>query len=283
MIDLFAIATENATAIAEAFAALCADLPPEGLAPLVRYAERVQETGRISINMKQDHLNGFLTSRQHQNTYERAEQTAAETGRPREEILRESLKAFYELRVTFDHSFQDGERFRYGALNIGGMGAITYGEYCVVLQGQVSSGRSQVAYVRADSLKTYMLGPILNETDIRKDATPHAHRHHLATLKHASDVPGCPEDGWPHLLCSSSDCVETIFTGAVSPTDTEVVRMPRPDYDDRMRRALDGSLGTAAEHEKRLLGIFKNVQKELRSNRIPLELVDHVPTTRLGA
>src|SRR3954452_25419650 len=99
MIDLFAIASGNVTAVAAAFESVCVGLSPEDLTPLVRYAERVQENGRISINMRQDVLNSFLVFREHRNMYEWADGKAAESERPREEILREKLDVYYEPRV----------------------------------------------------------------------------------------------------------------------------------------------------------------------------------------
>jgi hypothetical protein len=283
MIDLFAIAKENATALADAFAALCADLPPEDHASLVRYAERVQEKGRISINMKQDVLNSFLTFREHRNIYEWADKKAAESGRPREDILREKLDVYYKPRIAFDRSFQDGEQFRYGALQIGGLGASSYGEYCVALHESIASG-AQVAYVRSDSLKTYMLpGPALDEISIRHDATPHAHRHHLAALKHAGEVPSCPEDEWPDLLCSSKDCVEAIFTGRLSPAEIEVVRMPREDFDFRYHHAFQFFRGKLDKADRILVADFSIAYEQLKNHRIDLEPTGDAATTGVGA
>jgi hypothetical protein len=279
MIDLFAIASENATAVAEAFDAVCVGLAPEDLTRLVRYADRVQEEGRISINMRQDVLNSFLIFREHRNMYEWAGGKAAESGRPREEILHEKLDVYYEPRITFDRSFEDGERFRYGALQIGGLGASSYGEFCVVLQESVSSGREQVAYLRSDSLKTYMLpGPALDEISLRRDASPHAHRHHLAAIKHAEEVPGCPEDDWPELLCSPSDCVEAIFTGAVNPADVEVVRMPRKDHDFRYRHAFQFFRGKLDKADHILVADFAIAHEQLKNFRIDLEPIEDAAT-----
>jgi hypothetical protein len=281
--NLFAIALANADALAQALEDLLASLPANEAMRLSRFSERIQRDGRISINMRQSVLISFLGFLEHQNIYEWADESARESSLPRDTILREKLGRFYRRRTTFDGAFEDGERFRYGALNIGGAGAPQYGEFCVVLAHRFSSDRSEVAYLRSDSLKTYLRrGPALDEAALRRDAAPHSHRHSLAAVKHARELGGS-EDSWPLLICSASDFVEAVFAGPLAAQDAEVVRMPQRDHDFRFHYAFEEFRGRLSKADKILCADFRTARRWMHERGISLEVVPDVSAAGLGA
>ena len=135
--------------------------------------------------------------------------------------------------MAFDAHFEDGERFRYGALVIGGSGLTRYGEFCAVFEDGVSSDHPKVAYLGGDSLETYVSeDEHIKEDDVRGDCAPHSHRQHLAALKHDEEILARGQDEWPALLCSNADneYVEAVFTAEVTPEHLEAVRLPETAY-----------------------------------------------------
>jgi hypothetical protein len=283
-INLFAIAVANADTLAQSLQDLLTSVPADEAVRLSEFSERIQHDGRISINMRQSVLISFLTFSEHQNVYEWADERSRVGGVPREQILREKLGRYYPRRTAFDSSFEDGERFRYGALNIGGAGAPKYGEFCAVLHHRVSAERSEVAYLRSDSLKTYMKrGPVLDEEALRGDAAPHSHRHCLATMKHAGELGGHPEDRWPSMVCSATDFIETVFMGPLAASDVEVIRMPQRDHDFRFHNAFEAFRGRLGKAEKILCADFVIARRLIRQHGISLEVVPDVSVAGLGA
>src|ERR1039457_6438813 len=134
MLNLFDIAGDNATALDDRFSALTSSASPGLKSSLQKFIELVLRHGLVTINMRPMSLMSFLVLGSHQNMYEWACSRADESGRFSEDILLERLGVFYASRTTFDRSFVNGEAFRYGALNAGGLGTFDYGEYCVVLR-----------------------------------------------------------------------------------------------------------------------------------------------------
>ena len=271
-LNLFVIAAGNTEALEVALQERLTDASSKDADILARYTERVRHTGRISINMVPEVLRGFLDAREHRNIYERASAKAKDSRTAREEILRKELDTYYERRIAFEGSFEDGERFRYGALNIGGLGASTFGLFCVVCKDHVSSTLPEVAYLRADSLETYLLpGPVVDEAKIRRDASPHSHRQCLAALKHADEVPRLDELQWPALLCSGVDYVEAIFTAQLTPEDVQVIRMSRTEHNRLLSdHVIEASRAMPSGDQLRLGGALKQILEDLKQNQIRL-------------
>lgn len=153
---------------------------------LDRFVAAVQSEGRLAINMRSMVLLRFLAFEGgYLNVYEWAEDLERRSGQPREELLRLRLRDYYERRMAFDRFLGNGERLRYGALNMGGMGAIYFGAYCLVFRETFAAGLAELAYLWADTLETYLLpGCVVDEEGLQRDACPHSHRHFLAALKH---------------------------------------------------------------------------------------------------
>jgi hypothetical protein len=273
-LNLFVIAAENVAVLNQDMGALLSKVSAAHRDSLVLYSERVRRDGRISVNMHQRVLSSFLSLQRHLNMHEWVASVSPFTSIPREEIFRQRLGEFYEPRIAFDSCFEDGQSFRYGALNIGGLGAWFYGEYCILLREEVS-GRD-VTYLRSDSLKAYVLpGLRIDESAIRRDAAPHAHRHCLAVLKHAKEVPLIAEDQWAGMLCSNNELIEAIFTVELTLDQVESIRMPRPDFEARYRLAFESFRDkTLSEQDRFIVTEFRTTLIRLKESKIPLEVVE---------
>ena len=184
MLNLFEIARKNAAELDDRFSALSSTASPGFGSSLQKFSDLVQHHGRVTINMRPMSFLSFLVNGCHQNMYEWAQSRAAESGRPVEEIIQERLGDFYGKRTSFDRSFLNGEAFRYGALNIGGAGVSVYGDYCLVIKNQLCEATHASAYLRSDSLKTYLRADgTLND---RWFITKRRHTHTVTYLPYSS-------------------------------------------------------------------------------------------------
>ncbi|MBI3681626.1 MAG: hypothetical protein HY235_14685 [Acidobacteria bacterium] len=155
MPDLFRMAVENATALDLGYGAVCRRADPTRLGLIERFADRVNRDGAVSLNMRVLAAISFLTLEEHQNIYDWAAFRLTMSTQSEEEILRAGLRGYYERRMVFDGYFDQARLFHYGALTIGGPGATTYGDYCLVFRNQFFEGRREVAYLRMDTLRGY--------------------------------------------------------------------------------------------------------------------------------
>ncbi len=209
----------------------------------------------------------------HQNIYEWAEGRAARSTKTAQEIIRERLGTYYERRMAFDGFFARGTELRYGALNVGGAGASRYGSYCSVVK-DIGAPRFQLAYLRADSLSTYMLhGPTVDSAAVERDAAPHEARHHLAAVKHVADVVSRPDAAWPAILCNNDDYVEAIFVGELAADDIECVRMTKADHEALYDLAFEDFRTKLGKADHLEIDTFVVILDELTKRGIRLEVV----------
>ncbi len=272
--DLFAVAEENANIFATRFEELKRISPDVNI--LIQFAQSVQLEGRISINMRQQVIDEFFSVNRYWNVHEWAADQAQRSSQPAEEILRGRLGSKYDHRVAFDRHFLQGDQFSYGALNIGGAGVACYGEFCVILKAGTFSKHREVAYVKADSLDTFLLqsGPslIVDEPAVRRDTAPHSHRQCLAAIKHKGEVESNPKTQWADMLCSPLDYIEAIFVKAISIDCVEEVRITKKDQEAIFDAVYDLLMGkTTDESEKFRVEKFAQVQKQLQDCKIPMK------------
>jgi len=163
--------------------------------------------------------------------YEWAEEQALLCSRPVEEILREKLGRFFNRRINFDRTFEDGRRFRYGVLNIGGVGADHYGIFCAVLNSDFVGPDTLIAYLMRDSLTTYMPTEAkINITTLRQEVATHSHRHYLAALKHAGELATSNRSDWARMVCCDDRYSEAIFVKDVDLPSIAAVRVKEAEY-----------------------------------------------------
>lgn len=272
--DIFDLASDNAPSLAERFEDVKAKASADEADTLDRFAERVMQDGRVSMNMRPWTLSSLLSTGKHQNMYQWAEEQAGFSGRPLDEILREKLGPYYERRIAFDSAFDDGRLFRYGALNIGGAGATKYGKFCAVLASDFAAGGEDVAYLKFDSLNTYVRAKAeVDEAAISGDVASHASRDKLTALKHVHEIPTVDEHDWPGLVCSDSDYVEAIFLEEVTPQDAEEVRVPEQDYRRLRRLAFDDFAQKRRDGTRALVQDFNDILRADRDGVIRLKRI----------
>ena len=273
--DLFALAVANGPKLEQQFAGLRSKLPTPEVEVLARFASYTESEGRVSINLRQTVLIEFLTFGRHLNIHGWAKERARLSGRSAEVLLRERLGAFYERRVAFDNSFDRGHEFHYGTLSTGGLGAKQYGEYSTVFADGGLVERCQVAYLRCDSLQTYVTPELqVDLLTLGGDVASQENRHLLAALKMGRRVCTCPEERWHSMLCSGADYVEAIFVGDATPADLERVRMSRIDYEGFWHFAFESVRNKLSDAERSLVEGFVLLLSLLRQKNIPLEAVD---------
>jgi hypothetical protein len=224
--DLFAIAHNNTGDLERQYDFLFSRLSTSDQEAMSDFTDDVRLNGRISINMKPGSLLGFLAGGKHMNIYERAESDASAAGITQDEALKRLLAAFYAKRMAFDALFDYSKLFRYGALNIGGLGAAHFGKFSVVLNVSAPGASASVAYLKQDSLKYYMDGHnCLKDKELRMDISSHSHGKMLAALKHSTNISASTRAGWPDMMFSGGDFMEAIFIRNVTPGDIEEVRL----------------------------------------------------------
>ena len=230
--NIFALAGDNSSSLQARFESAKAEKSLEELATIERFAERVLGTSQVSINMYPWVLAGIIVKGEYKNIYEWAEEQSSLSGRSMDEILREKLGSFCDRRLAFDGSFEHGRSFRYGALNMGGVCGFGDRPFCIVLRQDFPERADAVAYLRSDSLKTYVdAAGRIDEQTLAEGLASHSSRHYLTTLKHIGQIPVTHETEWHLLVCSDKDYVEAIFTGTVTTDEFDEVRVPDAEFD----------------------------------------------------
>jgi hypothetical protein len=271
--DLFDIALRNAMRLDERLARWMATMPSPAKDSLVAFVDVVRCGGRVAVNMRPWNVVDLIENNRHLNMYEAAEEAATLAGKQPDEILRNRLGDWYARRVAFDDCFLDGRCFRYGALNIGGLGATDYGTFCIVMQrGFPSDGR--VAYLKTDSLCGYTdAGGTVDVASLEVDVAPQTDCHVLAALKHAPDIESLEEGKWPSLLCSNDEYVEVIFVARIRCDVVEEVRVSRKELSIAEDLCFDAHRRKLRNEEKALASIYLNILRARRDGRIQLREV----------
>jgi len=272
MANLFQLSELNTARLEDAFGEV---VESSGAAKdkVERFAERVRQDGRVSINMRTYVLASFVVNGRHLNVYEWAEHQARLSDTDKDRILQEKLGKWYAKRVAFDSFFEGGQGFRYGALNIGGLGVGKFGRFCSVL-GESFGSSGPMAYLRGDSLKDYVSDyGAVDAQAIERDVAPHSHRAELATVKHGADAASTTEDEWPRLLCSDPDFVEAIFLDAAGPSEVDRVRVSQSDYDELYWLAFRSYDLGLSEGERALGADFVAIRQAEANERIRIEVL----------
>ena len=230
-LNLFEVAEANCDSLQRRFGAAKAERAGSESQSLQCFADRVARDGRVAVNVRPHTLANLLKGERLLNTYELVERQAICAAKPVLDLLKERLGKYYTQRIAFDSTFEDGERFRYGALNIGGPGAVDFGLFCCVLGSGFPASDSRLAYLMHDSLSEYVSPDgIVDVQSIGAQVASQASCHYLATIKHAGVIPITPEGNWDHLLCSSEDYVEAIFVQDVTLQKIAEVRVSANEY-----------------------------------------------------
>ena len=243
------------------------------------FVKLVKNKWSISINMRHWALNNFLIAGKYKNVYELKKEQGEGLRKVRkleisvEQAVEKDLKGYYKGRETFDCAFEDGEKFKYGALNIGGLGLKKYGEYCVIIKRKQSEEFSSLAFIKKDSLN-YVDGHHVNIEQLCQDIANKECVHPLVTLKHENDIVGIPADEWTSMICCDESYIEAITKDEIKNSHIESVRMSKEDYLLYYDYLFKDYISEISKMEKyqlyMLLGIFKLLDKQ----GIKLEVID---------
>lgn len=199
---------------------------------LVEFADVVAKKGRIGVNMRPMVLLDFLVTDRWLNIHQWAKKVSTRGGKPIRDLLREKLRDYFDRRMAFDGHFESGLEFRYGALNIGGLGAHRFGEYCAIFRQEALAGCG-FGYLKGDSLNHYMaVGPRVDEDRLQVECATEGQKHILLTIKHSSEAGTKPSHQWPDMVCNPDCYAEAIIVkGDLKAGHLSCIRIGKLDFD----------------------------------------------------
>ena len=274
MLDLFAIAKGNINSLEQTFAKITGEASASDAALIREFATWVEAQSLISINVKLYVVGELLSGRAHLNTYESAQELSSITGIDGEDLLRQILRGYYEKRTTFDRSFSNGEKFRYGALYLGGAGLTEYAPYCLVLSRAFQDSLAEIACLPGDSLWIcFSDTESFDEDSVRRLAAPYSHRHLLVAIERAKEIPPLERGRWLILVAGANRYFEVVFVGEVSLKTVEFVSVLKSDY-DRMLTLLFDSFGKKLDEAGRANAQdFRVLIRGVKEGKLRLEVV----------
>ncbi|WP_130470706.1 hypothetical protein [Candidatus Magnetaquicoccus inordinatus] len=266
-IDLFAMAAKNSIHLEKEYQKLHS---PETNGAVDRFCTMVMQTSHISINFKPTACAQFLASGRHLNIHELVELSSEHADLTHEEKIFKALPDSAEERLGFDNSFEKGEQIRYGALNMGGGGALYFDNICVVLKQSFPENKDEVAYCERDSFG-YVNRSMVNLTGLSKALAAESHKGKLATIKHCKELALHPEESWPNILCSRNSYVEALFWQAPTVESIACVRIANQnDYEELVVKAATVKLD---KNEAQNLARYHEIVELLAKHNITLDKV----------
>ncbi|RCV63135.1 hypothetical protein C5S53_15430 [Methanophagales archaeon] len=244
------------------------------------FIDFMRDKPTISINIRQGVLISFLIQGVYKNRYEVTTERIEELNGKRkigishETAMDLQLKPHKKERKIFNSTFECAEKFKYGALNIGGLGPEKFGEYCVIIKRKQSNEYSLLAFIKEDSLK-YVEE---NSVDVERLSRDIANREcvpALVALKHENEIGGIPFDELASMICSNEGYIEAITKGEIKNVHIECVRMRQSvsnRFENDLYKALISELSDA--EERYWLEAFINMRDLLHNLGIRVEVID---------
>ena len=249
--------------------------------PIGKFAGFVKDRWTISINMKPSDLLKFLSSGRYKNEREVAigdvemMKKLGGTDVSVEQLRKKRLrpKGYHEPRTEFTRVFEDGERFKYGALNIGGLGPTKYGSYCVVIKRERSEEFSVLAFIKEDSLNNYVDGGHVDIERLKPDVANRECVPILAVIKHGNDIEGLSANECASMICCDEHYIEAITTDDILNKHINSVRMSKKENSLVGKQFFDVMYRGSSDIEKRhRIDDFINI-RNLLTDRIELEVL----------
>lgn len=261
-LNLFQIARENAKGLEKQLADAISRCDNNAQVTINEFTKWLFDKASVSINLPPYILAHFIQNGTYYNIYEWSREQEDLSGRPREACLREKLGTYYDRRMLFDGAFQNGEQFRYGALNAGGPGLVTkFGMFCIVLDKDFLD-RIEPAYLKDDSLFVCFIAR--GEVDLSKVGSivaPHSHRHVLAAIKHFDVIPTASDKEWARHILNDNSYIEAIFTARFSREDIHKIKVMKENYDELWDLAFSDFGKKLTGAEKALVFDFTTIVK----------------------
>jgi len=243
-------------------------------------SEFVKDNWFISINMKIYNLNNFLISGKYKNRYELIEEEQ-EALKDRynvdfsvDQVLARRLKEFYLRRTIFDNSFKDGKKFKYGALNIGGVGASNrYGEACVIILND-SSKKPNLSFIKNDSTQYVIDEKRVNIEKLTDDIANKDYVHVLAAIKHCTCNIDVNQKLLPDVICCDDSYIEAITKDDITPRQIHNIRISKKVKDQYFEYLFEDYVNGLNDSEKLWLQEFTRMNQLLELYGIKLEVFD---------
>ncbi len=207
--NIFQLADENVNHLQKLFTRLKDKVNDETLSQVTKF---IDENLVFSINFDQNGLEQFLETCNYKNAYELYDSQA------------EAEKHFSkrsEQRLAFDNTFENGQKFKYAALNLGTIGVPAYwGQFCLHFDLKKYESEHSVAFIKNNSLQKDEKGKFIyfendnctfNAGKFLIDLATTENKHQLICLKLATK--NLEADGIRQTICRSdgSDYMELIF------------------------------------------------------------------------
>jgi hypothetical protein len=274
MLNLFDIAESNSPRWEKAFRELA-----DQQAKVAQFAEWVRQAGRISMNRSWSTLTRLTQGDTLKNHYEIAQEMANRNGGDPEDFLKASLKGFYQRRVAFDRAFENGELFRYGALNGGCVGTEKFGPVCLIFSIATQESLANFAcLLPGDSLFLCTdAAEKLNEERVRNLVGPFRQRAEYACVHRTTAISRAEKSSWKRVLLNAGDeqngCIEVIFLGSINLKSLDAVRLSKTSYEAAWNAVFSAHAPDAAISKKATVTDFTSLLKAVANKELRLEII----------
>ena len=245
---------------------------------LIDFAQFIGEKCAISINMLPNTIIKFFILGEYKNVNESRDDMIHELEATRgihisqEIAIKNRLGKWYNSRKIFEDTFDNGKKFKYGALNIGGMGSEKYGDFCVIFS-RSRLANTKAVFIKEDSLK-YVTDSKVNKEKLKNDVADMDHVPYLAVLKHKEDIKMNGLDHSPHIICNDRDYIESIIQEDLLISHIEKIRINSESY-DKYQLYLNNYLTSHLEDlERYIFYDYLHIIQFLKKNGIKLEVVE---------
>jgi hypothetical protein len=257
------------------------------LQDLEAFLELIEKEWTVSINMRLATISYFVKYDIYQNVNEFINEIEKYSDKDQQsnKALNEPQRTEVDKRVIFEQAFEFGENFKYGALNIGGIGVTIYGEFCVIFKQSKVKEYSSLIFIKKDSVKGDYIDNdgYVDFTKLVQDVANKENIHLLATLKHEEDLKQIPDNKWSFMLCCDTDYIEAITHNDINNNHVNIVRMNKKDRYEPFKTILDirydkDKTRNMTERDKKAIynhaELLREVIDFLAQKKIELEVFD---------
>jgi hypothetical protein len=286
-INLFELAEDNSPRLQGQYQQLKDNCDEAKISLLNSFREKIQEEWNLSVNIDDWKFVSWLDTGNYKNIYEvkkvqakelvnKGEMDVSEKRSAQEESLKKHLKQLFAHRTIFDSSFVDGKKFKYTALNIGGMGSDKYGLYCVIIGREKAGNYKTLAFIKKDSAINYVENEKLLVDKLSRDISNKACIPFLAVLKHQAEIEtNASFNDLSGMICNNTDYIEAVTSDDISSNHIKGVRITKTFHKSIYRDLKKHFKREKISKEKLYrMAVFKHISAELKKRGINLEIID---------
>lgn len=204
-INIFECATKNSKKIIEEFNTLldnssnCKDFDE-------KYCDEIKQKWTLSINMRPSILNNFFKNQEHLNKNEQG-------------------MGLKNKRRIFESYFVDGQKFRYSAFNIKGLGLSKYGIFCVLLDREKVDKLKQLVFIK-NNIFSYIENNKFKIDLLKKKISDRTTILEFLILKYSNKIEGIELE----RICYNGDYIESITTDRILISFINKIRISDKEY-----------------------------------------------------